>query len=140
MHFGAAESFCSSSCALVRGRGEMSMRIFSASSRNCWSLMVASNAERSVASGSAGSAGGALKDLLADHELDHFALVLALDVFEHRGDAHAGELGVGLEANLQQQVDLAVAQPVRALRLEARPVPAAGAVDLAALHGERDLG
>ena len=47
------------------------------------------------------------------------------------------ELGVRLEADLQQHVDLVVAQPVRLLRLEARPVPAAHAVDLAALDRQR---
>ena len=39
----------------------------------------------------------ALEHLLADHQLDHFAIVLVLHVFEHRRDAHARELVVRLE-------------------------------------------
>src|SRR5262249_56276381 len=50
------------------------------------------------------------------------------------------ELLVGLEAGVQQQIGLVVADPVGALGLEACPVPAADAVELAALHRERDLG
>ena len=46
----------------------------------------------------------------------------------------------GSSPTLQQQVDLVVPDPVGPLRLEARPIPAADAIDLAALDRERDLG
>src|SRR5215208_161812 len=82
---------------------------------------------------------GALEYLLADHQFGHFA-VLILDVVPDRGNAHFGQLRLRLERDLHQHVELLVAQPVGLLRLDARPVPAADAVYLAALHGERDVG
>ncbi len=83
---------------------------------------------------------GALEHLLADHELDHRAVDAVLDVVPDMRDAHLAELVVAIEADLQEHAELLVAQPVAALRLDARPVPAAGADHLAALHGEPDLG
>src|SRR5215208_4465697 len=81
---------------------------------------------------------GALEYLLADHQLGHFA-ILILDVFPDRGNAHFGQLRLRIERDLHQHVELLVADPVALLRLHARPVPTAHAVNLAALHGERDV-
>src|SRR5439155_21254178 len=53
--------------------------------------------------------------------------------------AALGQLFERLEADLDQHVRLLLADPVALLRLHARPVPAAHAVDLAALHRERDV-
>ena len=83
---------------------------------------------------------GALENLLAHHHLGHFAIFVVVDVFPQLRHAHLGQFRIGLEPDLHQDVELVVAQPVRLLRLGARPVPAAHAVDLAALHGERDVG
>src|SRR5215208_698366 len=81
---------------------------------------------------------GALEYLLADHQLGHFA-ILILDVFPDRRNAELSELRLRIERNLHQHVELLVAHPVALLRLHARPIPAAHAIDLATLHGERDV-
>ena len=83
---------------------------------------------------------GAVEYGLADDQFDHLAVLFAFDELEHARHAHLGQQRMRFEADLHQDVGLVVAQPVRLLRAEARPVPAADAVDLAALHGERHLG
>src|SRR5262249_44072830 len=50
-----------------------------------------------------------------------------------------GQLLQRLQADLYQYVHFLFADPVALLRLHARPVPAAHAVDLAALHRERHI-
>ena len=106
--------------------------------------MVASNALRSrSATARRGVPGrdeiGPRERLLADDDFGHLAAVVVLDELPHRRHAGLGQLGVRARPDLQQDVELAVADPVRLLRLHARPVPAAHAVDLAALHRERDV-
>ncbi len=78
-----------------------------------------------------------MKILLADDQLRNLAVFFSLDEFPKRWCAHLGQFRVALRADLQQQVELAVADPVRLHRFCARPVPAAGSVGFASLHGQR---
>ena len=123
-----------------RGRrpGVISRSSLAASARNCGSFMVASNAARSAALRSAGMSGevknGRPTILPGDQEPQHLALLVARGALErHR---HVRQVGILLQIELHQHVDLR--QPVL-LALEARPRPAAAAVDLAALHREIDV-
>ena len=106
--------------------------------------MVAVKAARRSPIGSAAHAGrgeiGPAEHLLADDQLDRLLVVRVFHEFPDLRDAEPRQLLLGLEIDLGEDVDGLVAHPVRALRFQARPVEAAQAVDLAALHGEQDIG
>ena len=121
-----------------RATGLISRSSLAASARNCGSFMVASNAARSAALRSAGMSGevknGRPTILPRDQKPQHLPLLVVRRALErHR---HVRQIGVLLQIELHQHVDLR--QPVL-LALQARPRPAAAAVDLAALHGEVDV-
>ena len=80
-----------------------------------------------------------LERLLAHDQLHDPAAVVVLHVLVEPRHGHLGQLVVRVRTDLQQEIQLAVANPFRLLRLGARPFPAAGAIDLAALHRQRDV-
>src|SRR5215467_12910804 len=82
---------------------------------------------------------GALERLLADDQFGDFALFLALDVLPDLRCAELRQLVIRLQADLRQEIDPVLANPLGLLRLCARPVPAANAVKLAPLDCQGDF-
>ena len=83
---------------------------------------------------------GPAEHLLAEHELDRLSVLFLLDELPDFRNAALAQLRIRLERELRQDVHFVVADPVRLLRFQARPVPAAHAVDLAALDRQRHFG
>ena len=80
---------------------------------------------------------GAAQLLHLHHRLEQLALVgVPREIEDQR---HVGERGMLAQSQLQQKLDLAVAQPVGMLGGNVVPRPVRNALYLAALHGEDDL-
>ena len=128
---------------LRAGSGVIEIFIFSASARNCGSCHGGVEGRAQDVDLFGRRAGrrdvGALEHLLADDEFGDLAVVGVGDELPDVRNAELGEFGCRLERDLHQHVELLVAHPIALLRFHARPVPAAHAVDLAALHRERDV-
>src|SRR5206468_8843337 len=66
-------------------------------------------------------------------------VVRILDVAPDLRSAELSELRIWLQADLSKIVELVVPDPVRLLRFRARPVPSAGAIELAAFDRQCDF-
>ena len=55
------------------------------------------------------------------------------------GHTQFGQLRLRIKTILHEQIDLAIAQPIRLLRFQARPIQTTQAIDLAALHRQKNI-
>ena len=93
----------------------------------------------SAVGGDAGRRGIGSRELVRRHEqLQDLQLLGVLGQLHDQ--RHVRQVGILAEGRLRDDVDLLLLDPALALRLDAGPVDAADAVELAALHRQHDLG
>ena len=111
----------------------------SASARNCGCRIRVSNDFCRIESGSAAMSGGpstGRPSSCCRNTSDRMSSCSCVFAHVHHR-RHVRQLRMRTDAKLKQQVELLVAQPVRAVGEDRRVMPVADPVHLAALHGER---
>ena len=121
----------------------MASPIRCASASSSGSRIVAMNALRSAATRSAGTPGahhvGTAERFRRIDQLHDLAVLRRGGEIDRERHAHPVDLGIALVVLLHEHADEAGFDPVRALRVQARPGEAAQSLDLVLLDRERDL-